>query len=80
MKDAHGAASAYVAVLKRLGWESMSTKTILTDELDRQGNPVTIDLRATCPRVVYMMAARRLQDIGAASSSLVSKIGGIPEL
>ena len=45
MKDAHGAAGVYIAVLKHLGWESMSAKTILTDELDRQGNPVTIDLR-----------------------------------
>jgi len=47
MRDAHGAAGAYVAVLKHHGWESMSTKTILTDELDRQGNPITTDLRAT---------------------------------
>ena len=58
-----GAAGAYIAVLKHLGWESMSAKTILTDELDRHGNPVTLNLRDTCPRVVYMMAVRRLQDI-----------------
>ena len=80
MRDAHGAAGAHVAVFKHLGWENMSTNTILTDELGRQGNPVTIDLRATFPRVVYMMAARRLHGIGAASSSLVAQIGGIPEL
>ena len=80
MKDGHGAAGAYIAVLRHLGWNSPCANSILTDERDRNGELITLDLRTTCPRTVYMMAERRLNDIGAEASSLVAKIGGTPEL
>ena len=80
MRAAEGAAGAYLAVLCHHSWKAPSFKHILTDELDCDGTAILLDLNFTCPKVVLVMAARRLYDIDAANSSLVEQLGGPPEL
>ena len=80
IRAAEGAAGAYIGVLCFLGWAAPQPDHIWTDELDAKGNRVDIDLKKVCPRVVLMMAQRRMAELDAASSRLAARIGAVPDL
>ena len=80
MVDAEGATGAYLAMLAYSVWASPSVDLIFTNELDQNGERISLCLKQTCPKVVMMWAKRRMAEIDAQGSNLAKRIGGTPDL